>query len=308
MTVNPGGEEDSPDPDAEETDVFLVMGADRRARRTRDEDQETPQSSEATDTSDTPESSTALDALEPSQEHGSPPYQGASLFAPETEATEPGGREEGTDASPKASAPVRPDTSVPDSGTGEALPGDSGPAGPSQPIGAPPEAGTAVRGPAPQETGPAEAAERSGPGAGQASASPGAQDPEQDAPYPAYGDRPLASTGFPDIPAAPYASGGQPEPDRGVLRAEGRLDLPTPYAPAPYAPTSVLPPSEAPAQDSSAQDPPVRGIESWIDAVDDGRTPVQGGYEQRIAEVRSVPASSWRRAVFAVTGGRLNLG
>ncbi|WP_150251074.1 hypothetical protein [Nocardiopsis deserti] len=303
MTVNPGGEEEPPDPDAEETDVFLVMGADRRARKTREEDQETPQSSEAPDTSDAPESPTALDALEPSREHGSPLYPGASLPAPETEAAEPGGQEEETDASPKDSDPVRPDTSVPDSGTGEALPGDSGPAGPSQPVGAPPETGTAVRGPAPQETGPAEAAGRSGPGAGQASASPGAQGPEQGVPYPAYGDRPLASTGFPDIPAAPYAGGGQPEPDRGVPRAEGRLDLPTPYAP-----TSDLPGPEAPAQGPSAQDPAVRGIESWIDAVDDRRTPVQGGYEQRIAEVRSVPASSWRRAVFAVTGGRLNLG
>ncbi|NKY99679.1 hypothetical protein [Nocardiopsis alborubida] len=301
MTVNPGGEGDSPDPDAEETDVFLVMGADRRARKTREEDQETPRTAEdagSAEASRTSEATDTPEAPEAPREHGFPPYRSASLSAPETETTAPGGPEEEADASPEAFAPVRPDASVPGSGTEEALPGDSGPAGPSQPIGAPPEAGTAVRGPAPQETGPAEASGRSAPGAGQASASSGVQDPERGAPYPAYGDRSLASTGFADIPAAPYAGGERPEPDRGVPPAEGRPDIP-----APYAPTSDLPSPEAPAQE-----PPAGGIESWIDAVDDRRTPVQGGYEQRIAEVRSVPASSWRRAVFAVTGGRLNLG
>ncbi|WP_223830468.1 hypothetical protein [Nocardiopsis quinghaiensis] len=50
------------------------------------------------------------------------------------------------------------------------------------------------------------------------------------------------------------------------------------------------------------------GIESWIEAANDGHTPVPGGYEQRIAAVKRIPASPWRRAVFAATGGRLNLG
>ncbi len=369
MTVNPGGEEDSPDPDAEETDVFLVMGADRRARKTREEGQETPQTAEVAGTStaseapqisedwdaseapgatkapetsevtgtseatDIPEASRAPEtptAPEAPREHGSPLYQGASLFAPESETTDPGGLAEEADPSPKASDPVRPDTdtvlvqasppaeadpAASVAGT-DALPGDpgtaaSGPAAPSRPIGALPEAGTATGGPVSRETGPAEAAERSGPGAGRASAPPGARDPEQGAPYPVYGDRPLAPTGFPDIPAAPYAGVEQPEPDRGVLRAEGRLDLPIPDPSAPYAPTPDLPTPNSPNPPNPwapAQDPSTRGIESWIDAVGDGRAPVQGGYEQRIAAVRSVPASSWRRAVFAVTGGRLNLG
>ncbi|MFE1469280.1 hypothetical protein [Nocardiopsis dassonvillei] len=375
MTVNPGGEEDSPDPDAEETDVFLVMGADRRARKMREEGRETPRTGEEPDS---PESSTASEnspapaAPEAAQEHGSPLYQGASLFAPEPESAEPGGPEE-TDPSPEAPEPVRPDTdtvrvqapppveadpadssetaapvagtgirpagpesdgargsgeadssdtgggavshsvpgpvtSVPGTGAGEAPAGGSGPTDPAQPTGAPPEAGTAVSGPAPREAGSAVDAERSSPGAGQESAPPGAREPEQGAPYPAYGDRPLGPTGFADIPAAPYAGVGRPEPDQGVPRTGDRPDPPTSYAPIPYAPAANPPPTEVPAQDPPAQDPRALGIESWIDAVGDGRTPVQGGYEQRIAAVKSVPASPWRRAVFAVTGGRLNLG
>ncbi|WP_047872284.1 hypothetical protein, partial [Nocardiopsis sp. RV163] len=76
-----------------------------------------------------------------------------------------------------------------------------------------------------------------------------------------------------------------------------------------YAPAANPPPTQAPsARDTPARAPSAQGIESWIDALGDGRTPVRGGYEQRIAAVRSVPASPWRRAVFAVTGGRLNLG
>ncbi|MFC9086057.1 hypothetical protein [Nocardiopsis dassonvillei] len=333
MTVNPGGEEDSPDPDAEETDVFLVMGADRRARKMREEGRETPRAGEEPDSS---ESSTASEpspapaSPETAQEHGSPPYQGVSRFTPEPEAAEPGGPEE-TDPSPEIPEPVRPDTdtvrvqapppveaadssdtgggaasrsapgpvaSVPGTGAGEALAEGSGPADPARPAGAPPEAGTAVSGPAPREAGSAAAAERSSPGAGQESAPPGAREPEQGAPYFTYGGRSLEPTGFPDIPAAPYAGAGRPEPDQGVPRTGDRPDPPTPYAPA-----LNPPPTQAPAQTSS-----VRGIESWIDAVGDGRAPVQGGYEQRIAAVKSVPASPWRRAVFAVTGGRLNLG
>ncbi|APC37987.1 hypothetical protein A9R04_26410 [Nocardiopsis dassonvillei] len=345
MTVNPGGEEDSPDPDAEETDVFLVMGADRRARKMREEGRETPRTGEEPDSSESStasENSPAPAAPEAAQEHGFPLYQGVSLFAPEPESAEPGGPEE-TDPSPEAPEPVRPDTdtvrvqapppveadpadssdtgggavshsvpgpvtSVPGTGAGEAPAGGSGPTDPAQPTGAPPEAGTAVSGPAPREAGSAVDAERSSPGAGQESAPPGAREPEQGAPYPAYGDRPLGPTGFADIPAAPYAGVGRPEPDQGVPRTGDRPDPPTSYAPTPYAPAANPPPTEVPAQDPPAQNPRALGIESWIDAVGDGRTPVQGGYEQRIAAVKSVPASPWRRAVFAVTGGRLNLG
>ncbi|WP_156365880.1 hypothetical protein [Nocardiopsis sp. NRRL B-16309] len=36
--------------------------------------------------------------------------------------------------------------------------------------------------------------------------------------------------------------------------------------------------------------------------------PVAGGYEERIVALAPVPASPWGRALFAVTGGRLNLG
>jgi hypothetical protein len=36
--------------------------------------------------------------------------------------------------------------------------------------------------------------------------------------------------------------------------------------------------------------------------------PVPGGYEQRITALAAVPVSPWRRALFSLTGGRLNLG
>ncbi|MCK9871617.1 hypothetical protein MRI28_18575 [Nocardiopsis dassonvillei] len=269
MSVNPGGEEDSPDPDAVETGFFLVMGADRRARKTREEGLETPRAGEN------------AGSAEPSTASETSP----GPDAPEPEAAEPG-RAEGTDPSPEGPEPVRPDT---DTVRVQAPP-------PVDPADSSDTGGGAASRSAP---GPV----ASVPGAGRESAPPGAGEPEQAAPYFTYGGRPPEPTGFPDIPAAPYAGAGQPEPGRGVLRTEGRLDPPTPYDPAANAPST-----QVPAQDLSARTFSAQGIESWIDAVGDARTPVQGGYEQGIAAVRSVPASPWRRAVFAVTGGRLNLG
>lgn len=269
VSVNPGGEEDSPDPDAVETGFFLVMGADRRARKTREEGLETPRAGEN------------AGSAEPSTASETSP----GPDAPEPEAAEPG-RAEGTDPSPEGPEPVRPDT---DTVRVQAPP-------PVDPADSSDTGGGAASRSAP---GPV----ASVPGAGRESAPPGAGEPEQAAPYFTYGGRPPEPTGFPDIPAAPYAGAGQPEPGRGVLRTEGRLDPPTPYDPAANAPST-----QVPAQDLSARTFSAQGIESWIDAVGDARTPVQGGYEQGIAAVRSVPASPWRRAVFAVTGGRLNLG
>ncbi|PDP87180.1 hypothetical protein CQJ94_13580 [Glycomyces fuscus] len=264
VTVNPAGEEESPDPDAEETDVFLVLGADRRARKTREEGQETPEIPETPKAPDSPgvpeapevpkasESAEATDVPETWQEQGSPLHQGSSPSAPGTGEAASGGPEEDAVPSPEAPDPVRPDTDT-----------------------------VVVQAPPPAEADP------------EAAAFAGTVAQERDASHPGYGDRPLVPTGFADIPAAPYAGAEQPEPGRGVLRDEGRLDIPDPYSPAPEVP---------------APEPPARGIESWIDAVGDGHVPVRGGYEQRIAAVRRIPASPWRRAVFAVTGGRLNLG
>ncbi|QUX29408.1 hypothetical protein KGD83_02065 [Nocardiopsis akebiae] len=334
MTVNPGGGGDSPDPDAEETDVFLVMGADRRARKTREEGLETPRAGEdpgSPETSTASETSPDPVAPQAAREHGPALHQGVSPSASEPEAAEPSGPE-GTDPPAEGPEPALPDTdtarvqapppvdpadsrsapgpvaSVPGAGTGEPRPEDSETADPARPTDVPPEAGAAVSGPAPQEAGSAEATGRPSPSAWRESAPTGAGEAEQAAPYFTYGGRSPEPAGFPDIPAAPYAGAGQPEPGRSVLRAEGRVDPPTPYAPAPYAPAAKPPSTEAPAQAPSAQSSSALGIESWIDAVGHGRTPVQGGYEQRIAAVRSVPASPWRRAVFTVTGGRLNLG
>ncbi|WP_147453861.1 hypothetical protein [Nocardiopsis sp. Huas11] len=58
----------------------------------------------------------------------------------------------------------------------------------------------------------------------------------------------------------------------------------------------TVPPS--PARDAGADAAPA----------EPGHVPVSGGYEQRILALAPVPASRWGRALFAATGGRLNLG
>ncbi|MEV2278238.1 hypothetical protein AB0I72_21900 [Nocardiopsis sp. NPDC049922] len=42
--------------------------------------------------------------------------------------------------------------------------------------------------------------------------------------------------------------------------------------------------------------------------LDGAHTPTPGGYEARILAIKPVPAARLRRAVFAMTGGRVNLG
>lgn len=172
--MNPWGKEDSPNPDAEETDVFLVMGADRRARK-----------------------------------------------AKETE-------EKGTATPPRKDSAQNP---------------------PKSPDASPP---SAVEPASAQEAEPVVAVTEEPPG-------------------------------VPDAPVIPSTVAGRPEhPEDPPETGEG-LDLPR----SPVAP---------------------EGIEAWTGAGGDVHTPLPGGYEQRIAAVRRIPVSPWRRAVFVATGGRLNLG
>lgn len=227
MTVNPTGTEDSPDPDAEETDVFLVLGADRRARKEEKEEKRR------------------------STEEDSPLPRGASPLPPEETAPEPGRAGTGAggapprqpveDASPEGAAPAAP------------LPEASAPTAPS-PDAAPSAAPAPVEG-----------------------ASAPSDPPET-----------------PGIPEAPYASRREPSVLRaeGELRTGGRPDVSAPVA----------------APGTGPQTSAATGIDPWIDAAGGGHVPVPGGYEQRIAAVRRIPLSPWRRAVFTVTGGRLNLG
>lgn len=53
--------------------------------------------------------------------------------------------------------------------------------------------------------------------------------------------------------------------------------------------------------------PSAKGIEAWADIVD--RTPpMPGGFEERIVNVRAVPASLFGRALFRVSLGRIKVG
>ncbi len=188
-TVSPGGEEDAHDPDAEETDVFLVLSADRRARKEREEKEE-------------------------------------------GEGQEDPGDED---------SPVHRNSPTPAPAAGEAAPSPAAPEG----------------GPTPG---------------------------------------PRGSQG---VTAAPQTGTKRPEQFRGTL-GEG------PPGPPDASVRSGLTQPESAQPESAVSGAP--GIESWIEAANDGHTPVPGGYEQRIAAVKRIPASPWRRAVFAATGGRLNLG
>ena len=53
--------------------------------------------------------------------------------------------------------------------------------------------------------------------------------------------------------------------------------------------------------------PSAKGMEAWADIVD--RTPpMPGGFEERIVNVRAVPASLFGRALFRVSFGRIKVG
>ncbi|MFF1671265.1 hypothetical protein ACFVWN_16175 [Nocardiopsis flavescens] len=89
--INVWGQEEPTDPDAEETDVFLVMGSDRRARaELKEEGEESPPGREA-EPSVSPAAETAPEPA-PEPETGPEPgderallYRGVSLFSPEAE-------------------------------------------------------------------------------------------------------------------------------------------------------------------------------------------------------------------------------
>ncbi|WP_160050048.1 MULTISPECIES: hypothetical protein [unclassified Nocardiopsis] len=221
-TVNPWGEPDAPNPDAEETDVFLILSADRRARKEKENrDKATEGSAE--------------------QEERSP-----------------------------SSGPVGPEAADASAPVGAA------PAAPLVPN--PPEAGS-------------EAVEPDAPAAARAPEPPRGEDPV------------TAETGLP---------GGSPTaPDGDDAEGVGAWSVPAaPYASVENAPSDAGERPEGTPRMEGAPDQPraPEGIESWLGAASHGHTPVPDGYEQRIAAVRPVPASPLRRAVFAATGGRLNLG
>ncbi|WP_433698981.1 hypothetical protein [Nocardiopsis sp. CA-288880] len=343
-----GEESEGTDPDAEETDVFLILGADRRARKEKDEEPAAPPSGPDTASPESgPGARTEPSSDAPPAPAGPVPaeapllYRGASLLG-----------EDGP-----FSAPARTD------GPGGADgPASAAPEGPSAPAPAPAGGADADRAPEGAGGGSAAAdpvqAPTAEPAAPAVPAVPESFDPAP--PFPVTEVRPGAAgplevTGFLDIPAAPYTEGWRSEPlerPDPSERFEGLAgfeqahepatpersawstvaEAPAPEGPPEARPADVLPEEARPGPAAVAEQPAATGptgLESWIEAAgtagavgptvtevaamaavaaSDGHVPVPGGFEQRIAAVRPVPASAWKRAVFGATGGRLNLG
>jgi len=106
------------------------------------------------------------------------------------------------------------------------------------------------------------------------------------------------------------ARAGEPEAGPGDLPPQAGHPVPEDVPPwsAPPEPAGIEPWIEA-AGTAGAAGPTVTEVAAMAAvAASDGHVPVQGGFEQRIAAVRPVPAASWKRVVFGATRGRLNLG
>ncbi|MFJ9556082.1 hypothetical protein ACIRPH_19865 [Nocardiopsis sp. NPDC101807] len=356
-----GEEPEGTDPDAEETDVFLILGADRRARKEKEEVPSDAPSGPGTVSPGPgpraltePSSDVPPAPAGPGAEETSPLYRGASLLGEEAPLSGPAR----TDGPGEAAAPA----SAAPGGRSAPEPGAAGGAGTAaDPVGEPERTGrgTAAEG---AGDGSAGAVPDRAPDADPASLpAPAVPEPFEPAPPPPVTEvrpgaaGPLEVTGFLDIPAAPYTEGWRSEPlerpdpserFEGLAGFEQEHEPATPErsawptaaeAPAgegtPGArPGDVLPEEAGPGPGAGTGQPAAAGptgIESWIEAAgtagavgptvtevaamaavaaSDGHVPVPGGFEQRIAAVRPVPESAWKRAVFGVTGGRLNLG
>ncbi|MGW8528762.1 MULTISPECIES: hypothetical protein [Nocardiopsidaceae] len=375
-----GEDSEGTDPDAEETDVFLILGADRRARKEKDEEPAgTPSGPGTASPERGPRARTEPSSDAPPAPAGPVPaeetllYRGASLLGEDGPFSAPARTDgPGEAAGPASAAPEEPSAPAPAGGAGAG----------ADPVGARDRDGTGaaadpVRDPERPGGGAAAEAARApeGTGDGSAVAAPGqapTADPAAPAdpavpesfdhapPFPVTEVRPGAAgplevTGFLDIPAAPYTEGWRSEPlerpdpserFEGLAGFEQAHEPATPErsawstvaeAPAqegpPEArPADVLPEEARPGPAAGSEQPAAAGptgLESWIEAAgtagavgptvtevaamaavaaSDGHVPVPGGFEQRIAAVRPVPASAWKRAVFGATGGRLNLG
>ncbi|WP_157982386.1 hypothetical protein [Nocardiopsis sp. FIRDI 009] len=120
--------------------------------------------------------------------------------------------------------------------------------------------------------------------------------PEPGASTPETGEEPGRdhSDAVPSVPEVPSPAEAVRAPDTAV---SGMLTAPEPVA----APVTAAPP--LPDEEAAGAPEPADG--GFLTA---SSTAVPGGYEARITAVRPVPAARLRRAVFAVTGGRVNLG
>lgn len=110
----------------------------------------------------------------------------------------------------------------------------------------------------------------------------------------------------------------EPVRDEGTLRPEEPLWSVAPVQPVAPERSEQRPRPEDEAESSGVDSEPfasstfdpvpsAKGIEAWADIVD--RTPpMPGGFEERIVNVRAVPASLFGRALFRVSFGRIKVG
>ncbi|CAL9477608.1 hypothetical protein SUDANB121_02982 [Nocardiopsis dassonvillei] len=352
--VSPWIEEDLADPDAEETAVFLIMGADRRARAEKKEEEEHTAGPEAA----RPEPPAADPGTGPGRED-SLLYRGASLFGPEAAAPAPAPAEAGAEPRGEAREPS-PDRAPEGDPAGETVFLDAGaiasydPArGASGGPGAPAPGTGQASSDAPAAGAEALAAASAMPDPG----TPGLRNTGSETPAPPPVDDPAGETVFLDAGAiasydpargasggfgAPAAGTGVPVAE-GVSEPHGRAeDRGGYFGPAGSAGTGATPAAPAAegyrqvsgggaprgARDAGlvsergASTSPSPGAAAYLGSGDaasaflSGRGPdsftsvyaAPGGYEQRLASVKPVPTSVWKRAVFAATRGRVNPG
>ncbi|MDE3723906.1 hypothetical protein PWG71_21150 [Nocardiopsis sp. N85] len=346
--VNVWGEEEPTNPDAEETDVFLVLGADRRARVEKKKEEEEGEEEPRAEAEELRIGPPAPDPA--SESEGSLLYRGVSLFAPEAgerplgaatadEAPE-GGPVDAAGSVDAVSVVPRDRYRAPE--TEESLPASGGTDGATgtsaeKPAGLPAEHFDTDVTPAASDA-PERPAGVAGLGTA-ASVAPvdeGADTPSVEPAATADDPRSAGWTGGHGL-AAPEGRGepgtGVPG-DRGVGGASVDADD-TAGASAPAARSNDLGSVESGEHEVPAAGGADRGL-GVFSGGDLGRMPppgyatadaasafltgrvagtgfspayaAPGGYEQRIAAVKPVPVSVWRRAVFTVTRGRVNPG
>ncbi|MDT0326831.1 hypothetical protein [Nocardiopsis lambiniae] len=346
--INVWGEEETTDPDAEETDVFLVLGADRRARVEKKKEEEEGEEETRTEAEEPRTGPLAPDPA--SESEGSLLYRGVSLFAPEagepslgaSTADDAGGPVDAAGSVDAVSVVPRDPYRAPE--TADPLPASGGTdevtdTSAEKPTGLPAEHFDTDAPPAPPDT-PERPAGVAGLGA-VASVAPVDEDADTPSVEPAATDDAafIAVDAIAD-PATAASSDDAPGPAKEsvasdpVGRSDGADDGLDTALQGPVEHVGDLGSVASSGHGTSAGGADtVLGVFSGGDlgrmpppgyatadaasafltgrVADTGFSPAYaapGGYEQRIAAVKPVPVSAWRRAVFTVTRGRVNPG
>lgn len=127
--------------------------------------------------------------------------------------------------------------------------------------------------------------------------------PEQTSPPGALRNTPPRGPVPPAVAAAPEPATVGPEAPARPVASERSEQRPRPKDEAESSGVD----SESFASSTFDPVPSAKGMEAWADIVD--RTPpMPGGFEERIVNVRAVPASLFGRALFRVSFGRIKVG